>query len=93
MQLPEKDVLMETKKQLMAKLDVFMAGRVAEELMFGSENITTGMPAAMKECSICSLDILVEKYLDSLSLSLPLSLSIPLHPPPSLPLSRGCKWP
>ncbi|XP_046862900.1 ATP-dependent zinc metalloprotease FTSH 4, mitochondrial-like [Xenia sp. Carnegie-2017] len=41
-QLPEKDELSWTKKQLMAKLDVCMGGRVAEELVFGSDNITSG---------------------------------------------------
>ena len=41
-QLPEKDELNWSKKQLLAKLDVCMGGRVAEELIFGKENITTG---------------------------------------------------
>ncbi|XP_032222927.1 ATP-dependent zinc metalloprotease FTSH 4, mitochondrial isoform X2 [Nematostella vectensis] len=41
-QLPEKDELQWTKKQLLARIDVSMAGRVAEEIIFGKENITTG---------------------------------------------------
>ena len=41
-QLPEKDELSWSKKQLLAKLDVCMGGRVAEEIVFGSENITSG---------------------------------------------------
>ena len=41
-QLPEKDELSWTKKQLLAKLDVCMGGRVAEELTFGKDNITSG---------------------------------------------------
>ena len=41
-QIPEKDELNWSKVQLLAKLDVCMGGRVAEELVFGKENITTG---------------------------------------------------
>jgi ATP-dependent Zn protease len=41
-QLPESDELQWTKKQLLARLDVCMAGRVAEEVIFGKENVTTG---------------------------------------------------
>jgi ATP-dependent metalloprotease len=41
-QLPEKDELSWTKKQLFARLDVAMGGRAAEEMMFGSENVTSG---------------------------------------------------
>ena len=42
MQLPEKDDLSWTKKQLLAKIDVSMGGRVAEEMIFGEDAITTG---------------------------------------------------
>ncbi len=41
-QLPEKDELLWSKKQLLARLDVAMGGRVAEELVFGKDNITSG---------------------------------------------------
>ncbi|KAI7792710.1 putative ATP-dependent zinc metalloprotease YME1L1-like, partial [Triplophysa rosa] len=40
--LPENDRWRETRAQLMAQIDVSMGGRVAEELIFGNDNITTG---------------------------------------------------
>ena len=43
MQLPEKDELSWSKKQLLAKMDVCMGGRVAEEMIFGEDSITTGI--------------------------------------------------
>ncbi|KAM8850811.1 ATP-dependent zinc metalloprotease YME1L1-like [Spinachia spinachia] len=40
--LPESDRWSETRSQLLAQMDVSMGGRVAEEIMFGHEFITTG---------------------------------------------------
>ncbi|OAY30281.1 ATP-dependent zinc metalloprotease FTSH 11, chloroplastic/mitochondrial [Manihot esculenta] len=41
-QLPSSDETSISKKQLLARLDVCMGGRVAEELIFGQDQITTG---------------------------------------------------
>uniref|UniRef100_A0A7N0U667 AAA+ ATPase domain-containing protein n=1 Tax=Kalanchoe fedtschenkoi TaxID=63787 RepID=A0A7N0U667_KALFE len=41
-QLPSSDETSVSRKQLLARLDVCMGGRVAEELIFGSDHITTG---------------------------------------------------
>uniref|UniRef100_A0A8C4E833 ATP-dependent zinc metalloprotease YME1L1 n=1 Tax=Dicentrarchus labrax TaxID=13489 RepID=A0A8C4E833_DICLA len=40
--LPENDRWSETRSQLLAQMDVSMGGRVAEEIIFGQEYITTG---------------------------------------------------
>ncbi|GAB4858419.1 ATP-dependent zinc metalloprotease FTSH 11, chloroplastic/mitochondrial [Ancistrocladus abbreviatus] len=41
-QLPSSDDTSVSKKQLLARLDVCMDGRVAEELIFGQDHVTTG---------------------------------------------------
>ncbi len=42
MNLPERDKYSETKTEMKAKLSMIFGGRVAEELIFGKENITSG---------------------------------------------------
>jgi len=42
MSLPERDQLSQSERQLLSRLAVMYGGRVAEELVFGKENITTG---------------------------------------------------
>lgn len=42
MMLPEEDHLNYTKSQLLARIKVMLGGRVAEEIIFGENNITTG---------------------------------------------------
>ncbi|MEE8333767.1 MAG: cell division protein FtsH, partial [Alphaproteobacteria bacterium] len=42
MSLPERDQLSLSKEQLTSKLAMMFGGRVAEELVFGPENVTTG---------------------------------------------------
>ncbi|CAG8446501.1 14522_t:CDS:10 [Ambispora leptoticha] len=41
-QLPEMDKDSYTKKEYLAQIDVCMGGRVAEEMIFGKENVTSG---------------------------------------------------
>ena len=41
-QVPDKDEYSATKQALLARMDVAMGGRVAEELLFGPEQVTTG---------------------------------------------------
>ncbi len=41
-QVPDKDEHSVTKQALLARMDVAMGGRVAEELIFGADSVTTG---------------------------------------------------
>lgn len=40
--LPELDKVSETRREMMAQIDVCMGGKVAEELIYGADNVTTG---------------------------------------------------
>jgi len=60
-QLPEKDELQWSKKQLLARLDVCMGGRVAEEMIFGEDSITTGASSDMQNATQLAR-AMVEQY-------------------------------
>merc|ERR1712183_349898 len=49
--LPEGDQTSQSFKQMLAFMDVAMAGRVAEELIFGEENITSGASSDLMNAS------------------------------------------
>ena len=42
-QLPDGDGTSMSRKQMLAFMDVCMGGRAAEELIFGAENVTSGV--------------------------------------------------
>lgn len=50
-QLPSNDETSVSKKQLLARLDVCMGGRVAEELIFGRDHITTGASSDLQSAT------------------------------------------
>ncbi len=48
-QLPDKDEYSRTKQQMKADIDVCMGGKVAEELIFGAEFVTSGATSDLKQ--------------------------------------------
>src|SRR5690606_30563723 len=49
--VPDKDELSQSKKQLLAAIDVAMGGRVAEELLLGPDDYTTGWSSDIKHAT------------------------------------------
>jgi len=51
MQLPDGDQTSMSRKQMLARLDVCMGGRVAEELVFGHDNVTSGASSDIQQAT------------------------------------------
>ena len=51
MQLPERDELSQTREQLNAQMAIAMGGRVAEEIIFGDEKVTTGAASDIEQAT------------------------------------------
>ena len=65
-QLPDKDETSITRKQLLARLDVCMGGRVAEELIFGKDEVTTGALSDLQQATRLATYMVGEVGLSSL---------------------------
>ncbi|KAI9880555.1 MAG: hypothetical protein M1830_002254 [Pleopsidium flavum] len=50
-QMPEMDKVSMTKKECLARIDVCMGGKVAEELVYGPDNVTTGPASDIQQAT------------------------------------------
>ncbi|KAK5682658.1 i-AAA protease yme1 [Elasticomyces elasticus] len=50
-QLPEMDRVSESKKEMLAHIDVCMGGKMAEELIYGPDNVTTGASSDIQQAT------------------------------------------
>lgn len=60
-----KDTLFQTKKQIEANIKVLLAGRIAEELIFGEDEITTGASNDIQKASSLILNYMNRYGMDS----------------------------
>ena len=51
MQLPERDKLSMSREQMTSRLAIMMGGRVAEELVFGNEKVTSGASSDIEQAT------------------------------------------
>ncbi|XP_077524847.1 ATP-dependent zinc metalloprotease YME1L isoform X2 [Amblyomma americanum] len=58
--IPEKEHYHVTKAQMMATMDTLMGGRAAEELVFGTEKVTSGASSDLKQATALATNMVKE---------------------------------
>lgn len=58
-QTPEKDLLLNSKREMLASIDVCMGGRVAEELVLGVDSVTSGASSDLAKATHIANDMVV----------------------------------
>jgi len=61
--IPIKEIYNRTRSQLLAEMDVMMAGRVAEEQIFGIDKITTGAASDFSQATKLATNMVIEFYI------------------------------
>mmetsp|Transcript_18773 Transcript_18773/g.18093 ORF Transcript_18773/g.18093 Transcript_18773/m.18093 type:complete len:812 (-) Transcript_18773:205-2640(-) len=51
MQLPDGDQTSQSRKQMLAFMDICMGGRIAEEIVYGAENVTSGASSDIQQAT------------------------------------------
>ena len=64
MQLPERDEVSQTREQLHAQMAIAMGGRVAEEIIFGDDKVTTGAASDIEQATKRARKVLTDKIDD-----------------------------
>lgn len=61
-QLPDKDETSVSKRQMLARLDVCMGGRVAEEMVFGPDQVTSGARSDLQQATALARHMVSPHY-------------------------------
>lgn len=59
-QLPDKDEFSQSKRQMMARIDVCMGGKVAEEVIFGRDAVTSGARSDLQQATSLARHMVTE---------------------------------
>jgi ATP-dependent metalloprotease len=61
--IPIKEIYNRTRSQLLAEMDVMMAGRVAEEQIFGIDKVTTGAASDFSQATKLATNMVIEFFI------------------------------
>lgn len=60
LQLPDKDEFSQSKRQMLARIDVCMGGKVAEEVIFGRDAVTSGARSDLQQATSLARHMVAE---------------------------------
>ena len=59
-QVPDKDEFSQSKRQMLARIDVCMGGKVAEEVIFGRDHVTSGARSDLQQATSLARHMVTE---------------------------------
>ena len=59
-QVPDKDEFSQSKRQMQARIDVCMGGKVAEEVIFGQDAVTSGARSDLQQATSLARHMVTE---------------------------------